>query len=229
MSIRENILNIKDRIEKSAQKAGRDPSEITLIGVTKQVKYDRISEALQNGLNQFGENYAQEFRDKYNLLKDHNSRIKWHFIGHLQKNKIKYVVDKVDLIHSVDNMQLAKELNKRAENLDKNINVLIEINSGGEENKIGINFGEAKKLLKKINEFKHLHVKGFMTMTPYFDDPEKARPFFKQLREFRDQMLEKFPSVKELSMGMSSDFEIAIEEGATIVRIGSAIFGPRQY
>ena len=228
-SIKSNIEKVILKIEKAAYISGRNPSEVKLIAVSKQFDVENIINAVESGLCRFGENYAQEFRDKYKNLEQYNEQIEWHFIGHLQKNKIKYVVGKTELIHSLDNIELANELNKKAESLDKSVNVLIEINSGNEKSKSGVNFNQAEELILNLQSLEYINLNGFMTMPPYFENSNEARPYFKEMREFRDRIIKNYPNAIELSMGMSNDFEVAIEEGATYVRVGSAIFGQRNY
>jgi pyridoxal phosphate enzyme (YggS family) len=228
MRIAENLKIVRERIEKAALRARRDSEEIRLVAVTKEVEAERIIEAARCGVDTFGENYAQELRDKYDIVKKALERkINWHFIGRLQRNKVKYLLDKVELIHSLDNLSVAEEINKRAERLGVKVPVLIEVNIGEEEAKGGVKLGHVESFLAELRRFPVIDVRGFMTMPPFFDDPEMARPYFRQLRELRDELRDKFPNLRELSMGMSGDFEVAIEEGATIVRIGTAIFGPR--
>ena len=227
MNIAKNIKRIKEKIAEAAIRAERNPEDIKLMGVTKKIKNEAITEAYKAGLLDFGENYAQEFRDRYKIFSEDYSDIRWHFIGHLQKNKIKYVIGKTALIHSVDSIGLAEEINRRSENMGVITNILIEINSGGEETKTGISYSIAETLIKDIDELTGINFKGLMTMAPYFDNPEQARPYFKDLKLFSVEILKKHPEAVELSMGMSSDFEVAVEEGSTIVRIGTAIFGER--
>lgn len=229
MSIKDNISYIKKNITEFATSSGRDPSGITLLGVTKTVGPDRIKEAFNCGLYDFGENYAQEFRDKYPELNDYNQRINWHFIGKLQKNKVKYLVGKVSLIHSMDSLSLAEEINKRYSKEGIVASVLIEINNGEEESKEGISIDEAEKLLAEIKMLESIEVKGFMTMAPYYEDPENARPLFKAVAGLKKSMYGRYEGLVHLSMGMSSDYKIALEEGSTILRIGSLIFGERGY
>lgn len=229
MDLESNLNNINHRIKEAAERAGRDPNSVKLVAVTKRVESERINQALDFGINTFGENYAQEFRDKSKVLEqDVDKEINWHFIGQLQKNKVKYLVGKVELIHSLDSLSVAKEINKRAEALEIKVPVLIEVDTGGEESKGGIQPSGLKEFLGELGKLSSLEVRGLMTMPPYFDKVEMARPYFIKLREIRDDLLPVFPELKELSMGMSGDFEIAIEEGATIIRVGSAIFGERQ-
>jgi len=228
MDLESNLNSVRERIEEAAAKAGRDPSEIQLVAVTKRVEAERVIKALELGINAFGENYAQEFRDKFKVLSEQiDKEIKWHFIGQLQKNKVKYLVGKVELIHSLDSLSVAKEINKRAENLGIKIPVLIEVDTTGEESKGGVTPALLEGFLNEFSGLSSIEVQGLMTMPPYFDNVEMARPYFIRLRELRDDLLPSFPNMKQLSMGMSGDFEVAIEEGATIIRVGSAIFGER--
>ena len=228
MDLKSNLKNVIQRIQEAAERAGRDPHEIKLVAVTKRVEPERIEQALALGIDTFGENYAQEFRDKSKILAEQvDDQINWHFIGQLQKNKVKYIVGKVELIHSLDSLSVAKEINKRAEDLEITVPVLIEVDTGGEESKGGITPAQLESLLNELSGLSSVEVRGLMTMPPYFDNAEMARSYFIRLREIRDDLLPLFPKLKELSMGMSGDFEVAIEEGATIIRVGSAIFGER--
>jgi pyridoxal phosphate enzyme (YggS family) len=227
MSISENLKRVRERIEKAASMARRSVEEIKLVAATKGVNAERIIEAIGLGVNAFGENYAQEFRDKHDLVeKAIGKKVEWHFIGRLQKNKVKHL-DDISLIHSLDSTFVAKEINKRAEKIGTSVSVLIEVNIGEEEVKGGIESRRVDDFLSELNRFSRIEVNGFMAMPPFFDNPEMVRPYFRKLRELRERLQERFPNLKELSMGMSGDFEVAIEEGATIVRIGTAIFGPR--
>ncbi len=229
MSIKDNINSIKRKIAEHARASNRDPSDVTLMGVTKTVDIRRIKEASESGLRDFGENYAQEFRDKYNELGELNNRINWHFIGSLQKNKVKYLVGKVVLIHSVDRLPIAEEISKRYQKEDISASVLIEVNNGEEETKEGVKIDDVERLLTEINKLANIEVKGFMTMAPYYDDPENARPLFREMKRLQDSLSGKYRRLTQLSMGMSNDYHVAVEEGSTIVRIGSAIFGERIY
>lgn len=227
MSVSENLKRVRERIEKAAYRARRGVEEVKLVAVTKGVNAERIIEAAGLGINAFGENYAQEFRDKRDLVeKAIERKVEWHFIGRLQKNKVKYL-DGVSLIHSLDSASVAQEINKRAEKLETNVPVLIEVNIGEEGVKGGIKSRQLDDFLSVLSSFPRIEVNGLMTMPPFFDNPEMVRPYFRKLRELRDRLQERFPKLRELSMGMSGDFEVAIEEGATIVRIGTAIFGLR--
>lgn len=228
----ENASNILKRISHAAMRAGRSPDEVKLIAVTKTVGIETIKDAIDAGLRIFGENRVQEARDKISDLKSQisNSRIEWHLIGHLQKNKAKYAVQLFDLIHTVDSVELAEELNKQAEKIGKIQRVLVQVKLSEEETKHGVSEDELILLLEKIKKLKNLKLEGLMTMPPFFEDHEKVRPYFKKLREIRDNINSlciTHYALRELSMGMSNDFEVAIEEGATMVRIGTAIFGER--
>ncbi len=228
MDLESNLNSVIKRIERAAAKVGRDASEIKLVAVTKRVEPERVIEALEHGINTFGENYAQEFRDKYKVIDQTTDKeINWHFIGQIQKNKVKYIVGKASLIHSLDSLSVAQEINKRAESLGIKVSVLIEVDTGGEESKGGVISSNLEDFLNELSKLPAIDVQGLMTMPPYFDDKELARPYFLRLREIRDTFITTFPGLKELSMGMSGDFEIAIEEGATIIRVGTAIFGER--
>ncbi len=224
-TIRENYLNVMQRIEKAAQKAGRDPKEVKLVAVSKTVEVERIREAIDAGVSILGENYVQEARKK---IEEIGRQVEWHFIGHLQTNKAKYAVRLFDLIHSVDSLSLAEELNRRAQKENQIIKVMIEVNLSGEASKFGTEEEKAFELAKEIYRLKNLSLVGLMTMPPYFDSPELSRPYFIQLRQLKERLEKEGIPLKELSMGMSNDFEIAIEEGATYVRVGTAIFGPRK-
>jgi pyridoxal phosphate enzyme (YggS family) len=223
--IKENFLRVMERIETAAQRSKRDPSEIKLVAVSKTVEAARIKEAIEAGVSILGENYVQEAKRK---IEEIGPRVAWHFIGHLQSNKAKYVVYLFDMIHSLDNIPLAEELSRRAEQADRMIKVLIEINLSGEATKFGTDEGEILNLARRILQLSHLSLEGLMTMPPYFDSPEMSRPYYVKLRELKERLVREGIPMKELSMGMSNDFEIAIEEGATYVRVGTAIFGPRK-
>lgn len=226
--VKENILRIRERIAAAAARAGRDPSGVRLMGVTKTVGDDRILQAIEAGIDIIGENYVQEARRKIELM---GKSAEWHFIGHLQTNKAKYAVRLFDMIHSVNRMSLAEELNRRAAAAGVVCRVLIEVNLGGEESKSGAPPEEAPALIRSVAQMANLSIRGLMTMAPWYDDPERARPCFAGLRAIRDRIAaENIPNVtmRELSMGMTDDFEVAVEEGSTIVRVGRAIFGERK-
>jgi pyridoxal phosphate enzyme (YggS family) len=222
--VAKNIRNIKENIEKACFDIGRNPADIKLVIVSKTFPVEKISEALKTGVVDFGENYVQELTDKRNTLA--GEKIKWHFIGHLQSNKVKYIIDWVHLIHSVDGESVASEIQKRAEKANRKIDVLIEVNTSEEATKFGVKPAKAKELLK----FPNINLKGLMTIGPFTDDKKASRASFQLLKSIFDEANEvifvKNP-MSELSMGMSHDYEIAIAEGSTIIRIGTAIFGSR--
>ncbi len=228
MSIADNLKTVNDRIAAAARRAGRDPSSVKLVVVTKTVDEARIREAVQAGALILGENRVQEARDKI----EHLARLaRWDLIGRLQANKAKYAVRLFDCIHSVDSLELAREIDRQAAKLGKKQDVLIEVSIAGEEAKAGVGIGEAAALLEQAGGLQHLSIKGLMTIPPFLDDPEQVRPYFRGLRELaRDAAKENIPGValQELSMGMSGDYEVAVEEGATLVRVGTAIFGDRR-
>lgn len=218
MSIKQNIENIRNRIKVAAGKAGRDPDSIRLMAVTKTVPVEMIKEAVAAGLADLGESKVQEAMKKSPCLGP-GAGIKWHMIGHLQTNKVRQALELFDEIHSVDSLKLAQEIHKRSQEKDRRTPVYIEVNVSGEGTKYGISPGALPELLSQAGALPGLEVKGLMTMAPYSDDSEKARPHFRTLAS-----LARGNGLKELSMGMSGDFEVAIEEGATIIRVGSALF-----
>ncbi|MGA2525721.1 MAG: YggS family pyridoxal phosphate-dependent enzyme [Smithellaceae bacterium] len=228
INISDNINTIKQRIVSAAVKCGRDPDSIKLLAVTKTIPTEYIIKAIDAGITMLGENYVQEAKDKITAI---GSRARWHMIGHLQTNKAKYAVIFFDYVHSVDRLELAQELDKRAGLINCKLNVLIEVNVSGEESKSGIPADNTPALIKQISGLENLAVRGLMTMAPYSNNPENARPYFSALRNLRDNISrQQIPGIQmeELSMGMTDDFAVAIEEGATIVRIGRAIFGERK-
>lgn len=230
MSIKENIDDIVKRIEVTCKKAGRNPNDITLIAVSKTVESPKVREALEAGIDNLGENRVQELIKKYEDLKD--TGIKWHMIGHLQKNKVKYIIDKTVLIHSVDSLSLAEEIDKRAKNRGLVANVLIELNIGEEESKFGIKEENIYDFIKSLENFENIRVLGLMTVAPFCENPEDVRWVFKKMKDIYDKistMNLKNAEMKYLSMGMTNDFEVAIEEGSNMIRIGTAIFGARKY
>ena len=230
IDIKRNLKIVREKIAEACAKSGRKPEEVMILAVTKTVPPERIREAYNLGIVTFGENRVQEAREKIEKLKDLD--IKWHMIGHLQTNKVKYAVNLFTYIESVDREKLVLELSKRLKKLNKVMPILVEVNLGYEESKSGVLPEKLFDLIKLISEHKNLKLKGLMTVPPYFEDPEKVRPYFQRLRELLETINSKnlYPEkLKELSMGMSNDYPIAVEEGATIVRIGTAIFGPRRY
>lgn len=226
-AIAENIKTIRKRLAEAAARAGRNPESIRLMAVSKTVEPERIREAIDAGITALGENYVQEAREKIPAL---GHEVQWHMIGHLQTNKAKYVVNLFDWIHSVDRLELACELDRRAGQNNRNLNILMEVNVSGETSKSGAEPSAVLDLVRRISVLPNLSIRGLMTMPPYSDDPETSRPYFVALRELRDSLAAAaIPgvSMEELSMGMTDDFEVAIEEGATIIRVGRAIFGAR--
>ena len=222
------IETIYRRIEKAAIAAGRKPAAVRLVAVSKTVPAERVREAIQNGITLLGENYIQEAREKIEALQEFP--VSWHFIGHLQSNKAKYAVRLFDLIHSVDTIKLARELDRQAGKIDKVQDILIQVNTGKEASKSGVYVDDALTLVRAAGQMNHIAVKGLMTLPPYFNAPDRVRPYFHALRELRDRIAsESLPGIAmdELSMGMTGDFEAAIQEGATLVRIGTALFGER--
>ncbi len=221
----ENLLRVTQRIEKAARRVGRDPAEIKLVAVSKTVDAARIREAIEAGASILGENYVQEAQKKIEEL---GRPVSWHFIGHLQTNKAKYAVRLFDMIHSLDNLPLAEELDRRAGQASHTLKVMIEVNISGEATKFGTDEEKVLNLSRKILDLPHLSLEGLMTMPPYFDSPEMSRPYYVRLRKLKERIIREGIPMKELSMGMSNDFDIAVEEGATYVRVGTAIFGPRK-
>ena len=227
--ISENLISVKSRIVEAAQIAGRDPNDILLVAVSKTVSQERILEAQVAGANIFGENKVQEVIKKIGDLG--KEKFHWHFIGHLQKNKVKNIIGYFELIHSVDSIELAEMIHSASLKNDIETDILIQVNISGESSKSGVAPDDLERVLSEVSRYEGVNVKGLMTIPPFDPDPEKARPYFSQLRKLRDAMegnrIENI-SLQELSMGMSNDFMLAIEEGATIVRVGSAIFGERE-
>jgi pyridoxal phosphate enzyme (YggS family) len=224
-TVKENLLRVMEKIEEAARKIGRDPNEIKLVAVSKTVEVARIMEAIEAGVSILGENYVQEAQKK---IEEIGRPVSWHFIGHLQTNKAKYAIRLFDMIHSLDSVPLAEELNRRAEQADRVMKVMIEVNLSKEATKFGTDEEVVVNLAKRIQNLNHLSLEGLMTMPPYFDSPELSRPYYIALRALKERMVKEGVPMKDLSMGMSNDFEIAIEEGATYVRVGTAIFGPRK-
>lgn len=227
--IAENIREIRNKIEKAALRSGRKIEDVEIIAVTKTVDSERINAAIEAGLVNLGENRVQELLRKQDIIK---SECNWHLIGHLQTNKVKNIIGKVKMIHSVDSMELAEEIQNRAEKADMVINVLIQVNVAGEETKFGISPDTVMSFIKNISKYKNIKVRGLMTIAPYFENAEEARLIFREMKKiFIDINKENIDNIDMtyLSMGMSNDYEVAIEEGANIVRIGTAIFGDRQY
>lgn len=223
--VAENLASVRGRIADACARAGRDASEVKLVGVTKTVPAERVREAIEAGLEIIGENYIQEAKSKREALA--GFPVAWHFIGHLQTNKVKTALECCDLIQTVDRESLAVELDRRAAAIGRKIPVLIQINIGEEKTKSGTGEARAGSLLKFCRGLDQLDVRGLMALPPFFDQPERVRPYFRRMRQLLETLGNEAPGLSELSMGMSGDFEVAIEEGATIVRVGTAIFGRR--
>lgn len=227
--IRQNLYEVRTNIENVCKKAKRDTDEVTLIAVSKTKPVEMLQEAYAEGCRDFGENKVQELVDKYEVMpKD----IKWHMIGHLQRNKVKYIVDKVYMIHSVDSLRLAEEISKEACKKNVTVSVLIEVNVAGEETKFGVMPSELEELVRQIAVLPGIAVKGLMTIAPFVDDPEDNRRYFASLKQLSVDITKKNIdniTMNVLSMGMTGDYTVAIEEGASFVRIGTGIFGERQY
>lgn len=227
--IDKNIEQIRGRIDSACRKAGRAPDEVTLIAVAKTFSWDKVHEAIAAGVHDVGENYVQELLEKREHLAGES--IDWHFIGHLQSNKVKSIAGWVHCIHAVDSFSLAKEIDRRAGLAGRTIEILLEVNTTGERSKFGVEPEQTAGLMRSMNALPNVRVGGLMTIGPFLPDPEGSRPMFHRLRLLRDELaLERQSNapMKHLSMGMTGDFEVAIDEGATMVRIGTAIFGSRK-
>ena len=218
------LARVEQQIADAAARAGRSPGEVTLVAVSKTFPLDVVKAAFELGITDLGENRAQELKQKVAAL---GSGPTWHFVGHLQTNKVKQVLGAASLIHSVDRFGLAEAIDRRARALDIKQRVLLEVNVSGEGSKHGVAPQSLMRLAEEVSELASLEVQGLMTMAPFSDDPENSRPYFAELRELGAELTSLLPGAEELSMGMTRDFEVAIEEGATLVRIGEAIFGPR--
>lgn len=227
--LQDNLIQVEQNIEEACRRAGRDRSEVTLIAVSKTKPAETLQEAYDLGVRVFGENKVQEMADKYEVLpKD----IRWHLIGHLQRNKVKYIIDKAVLIHSVDSLRLAQTIEKEAIKHNLTAHILIEVNVAREESKFGIFPEDLEALVDEIAKLPHIQVDGLMTIAPFVSDPEENRPVFRELRKLSvDISAKKVDNVNMsvLSMGMTNDYQVAIEEGATMVRVGTGIFGARNY
>jgi pyridoxal phosphate enzyme (YggS family) len=227
--VKDNIADVNSTIESICKGIGRNPTEVEVIAVTKTVDTDIINYAIECGAANIGESKVQEITLKYEKIP---KKVKWHLIGHLQTNKVKYIIDKVDLIHSVDSISLAEEIDKRAAKAGIKKDILIQVNVAEEDSKFGIKFEDIDIFLEQLSKYKNITIKGFMTIAPYYEDIEQARPVFRKLKEKFDQLSKlQIPQVQMqyLSMGMTNDFTVAIEEGANLVRIGTGIFGERNY
>ena len=224
----DNFLSVNERIEEAAVRVGRNPEEIKLVAVSKTVGIEKIRDAISAGAALFGENYVQDAKKK---IEEIGHEVEWHMIGHLQSNKAKQAINLFNMIQSVDRISLAKEIDRRAKQSGKRISILVQINISGEATKSGVEQEHAVSLVSGIANLANVKIEGLMTMPPYSADPEYARKYFRSLKHLREEIEgRKFANVsmKELSMGMTNDFEVAIEEGATIIRVGTAIFGKRE-
>lgn len=229
--IKENLKQVEDNIVAACQRAGRDPREVTLIAVSKTKPVSMIEEAIDYGIKDFGENKVQEMCDKIEKIPN---KLNWHLIGHLQRNKVKYIIDKAYLIHSVDSLRLAQQIDHEAKKKNVISNILIEVNIAGEESKFGVSKEEVEVLLEEIKKLTNIHVKGLMTIAPFVEDAEENRVYFKEMYKLFVDMRQKNADnnnieMEVLSMGMTGDYQVAIEEGATMVRVGTGIFGARNY
>ena len=229
MSIKSNIEYINELKAKAAEKSGRTGDDVLLVAVTKLHSPEEMNEAIDAGITDIGENKVQEIMDKYDRVKP----VRWHLIGHLQTNKVKYIIDKVSMIHSVDSLHLAKEINKRAAQHDLTMDILIQVNSAMEESKFGITTEETDQLIRDISQqCENIRIRGLMCIAPFEEDPDDARPYFAEVKKLYDKYAEEQIEridFKYLSMGMTNDFEAAIEEGSNLIRVGTAIFGYRDY
>lgn len=229
MSIKSNIEYINELKAKAAEQSGRSGDDVLLVAVTKLHSPEEMNEAIDAGITDIGENKVQEIMDKYDRVKP----VRWHLIGHLQTNKVKYIIDKVSMIHSVDSLHLAKEINKRAAQHDLTMDILIQVNSAMEESKFGITTSETDQLIRDIAaQCENIRIRGLMCIAPFEEDPEDARPYFAEVKKLYDKYAnEQIERVdfKCLSMGMTNDFEAAIAEGSNLIRVGTAIFGYRDY
>ena len=227
--IKENLKMVEENIVQACNRVGRDPKEVTLIAVSKTKPNEMIEEAIDYGMKNFGENKVQEMVEKMDTI---SGKLNWHLIGHLQRNKVKYIVDRVCLIHSVDSLRLAEQINEEAKKKDVVCNILIEVNIANEESKFGVSREELKSLLDEIKKLTNVQVKGLMTIAPFVENPEDNRKYFREMHKiFIDMSHENADNIKMeiLSMGMTGDYQVAIEEGATMVRVGTGIFGERNY
>ena len=227
--IKDNIKQVEERIQAACDRSGRKREDVTLIAVSKTKPVSAIYEVMETGIIDYGENKVQELTDKIETISE---PLNWHMIGHLQRNKVKYIVDKVKLIHSVDSLRLAEQINQEAMKKNVDVDILIEVNIADETSKFGLNTEEVIDLIKKVSTLQNVHIKGLMTVAPFTDNPEENRPYFRNLKQLAvDINCKNIDNVtmSVLSMGMKGDYEIAIEEGATMVRVGTGIFGERIY
>jgi pyridoxal phosphate enzyme (YggS family) len=229
--IARNIESVRERISRAAAACGRSADEITLLAVTKTFTKESISQAVAAEVQKFGENRVQEAESKILFFREH-LKLEWHLIGHLQSNKARRAVELFDVVHSLDGVKIAAKLNKASLEIGKRLPVLLQVDLGGEETKFGADPNQVRAIVEMVSNLDGLQLDGLMTIPPYFENPDQTRPYFRRLREIRDSLESEQPGClgqQHLSMGMSHDFEAAIEEGATIIRIGTAIFGERLY
>ena len=227
--IKNNLHTVKENIKAACDRIGRSCDEVTLIAVSKTKPVEMLQEAYELGCRDFGENKVQELIDKYDQMPND---VRWHMIGHLQRNKVKYIVDKVYLIHSVDSLRLAEEISKEAVKKNVTVSVLVEVNVANEDSKFGVTSEETVSMVENIAKLPNVVVKGLMTIAPYVEDSEENRLYFAKLKQIYVDIIRKNIDnvfMEELSMGMTGDYEVAIEEGATYIRVGTGIFGERQY
>lgn len=225
----ENLRTVEKRVQEACRRANRAREEVTLIAVSKTKPVSMLKEIYDEGVYDFGENKVQELTEKFEQLPED---IRWHMIGHLQRNKVKYIIDKVELIHSVDSVRLAQTIEQEAAKKDVIVNILIEVNVAEEESKFGLKVDEVISMIEEIAKYPHIRIKGLMTIAPFVENPEENRPVFARLKKLSVDIANKnidnvFVSI--LSMGMTNDYEVAIEEGATMIRVGTGIFGERNY
>lgn len=227
--IADNIKIIEEEKAAAAIRSGRRPEDVLLCAVTKNHTAEEMNEAIDAGVTDIGENRAQEILEKYENVK----KVRWHMIGHLQTNKVKYIIDKVCMIHSVESLHLAEEIDRRAEQHGITMDILVEVNAAGDEAKFGVDVESAEKLVSDILEnCPHIRIRGLMTIAPYAEDPEEVRPYFREMKQLYDRLAQikhEYLDFKYLSMGMSNDRVVAVEEGSTVIRVGTAIFGARNY
>ncbi|MEA3400400.1 MAG: YggS family pyridoxal phosphate-dependent enzyme [Armatimonadota bacterium] len=227
--IADNYRDVNRRIAAATERSGREPDDVVLVVVTKTRSLDEVRAAVEAGAQDLAENYVQEMEEKAEALAD--ADVRWHAIGHLQTNKIRRITPFISLVHSVDSPRVGRELDRRAERDERLVPFLLQVNVSGEESKFGVEPEAAEALARELVELEHSRLVGLMTMPPYCEDPEENRPYFQRLRALRDRLVAAgIPerNMRQLSMGMTCDFEVAVEEGATLVRVGSAIFGPRE-
>lgn len=227
--LKENLSVVEENIKKACEKAGRDRNEVTLIAVSKTKPVEMLKEVYDMGIRNFGENKVQEMCEKMDILPED---IKWHMIGHLQRNKVKYIAGRTELIHSVDTYRLAEEINIQAKKKNIIIPILVEVNIAGEESKFGTSAEDAMLLVEDISKLENVRIKGLMTIAPYVEDAEENRPYFRKIKQLAVDIANKNidnVSMEILSMGMTGDYMVAIEEGSTMVRVGTGIFGARNY